>query len=74
MDAIVMKMSGSDARQVAVAAEEYGDEVMSAGWNPQLEMAGEFPVAPLNQHINLLADLAGMDVDTFMKRLYECQG
>jgi hypothetical protein len=73
MDAIVMNMLGN-IRQETPVAEEYGEEVLCAGWNPQLTQLGEFPVAPLNQHINLLADLAGMDVDAFMKALYECQG
>jgi len=74
MDAIVMKMLGCDVGQVAIVTEEYGEEVMCAGWNPQLALAGDYPAAPVNRHINLLADLAGMDVDSFMKRFYECQG
>jgi hypothetical protein len=74
MNAIEMNIGGSRIAHEALSCEEYGEEVMCAGWNPQLDLAGAGPVTQLNQHINLLADLAGMDVDTFMKRLYECQG
>jgi hypothetical protein len=53
--------------------EEYGEEVLCAGWNPQLTLAAESPVAQINRHVNLPADLAYMDVDTFLKTMYEYQ-
>ena len=53
--------------------EDYGDEVLCAGWNPQLVLASANPVTQLNRPVNPLADLANADVDTFMKRMYEHQ-
>jgi len=71
MTTIVMNMSGCDAGQEAPATEEYSDEVLCAGWNPQLLQVGDSPVAQINKHVNLLADLAGIDVDAFLKKMYE---
>lgn len=73
MNANKMDIGVSRIAQVALPGDEYGEELMCTGWNPQLNLAGVESTAPLNRHINLLADMAGMDVDTFMKRLYECQ-
>ena len=53
--------------------EEYGDEVLCAGWNPQLAQASETPVARIDRHIDLPADLVDMDVETFLKKMYEYQ-
>ena len=72
--AIVMNMSGYEVERALVAPGEYDDEVMCAGWNPQLALAGESPVAQINKHVNLLADLANVDVDAFLKKIYACQG
>ena len=71
MNTLVMDLNGCDSGQEAPAAEEYGDEVMCAGWNPQLPQVGDSPVAQANKHVNLLADLAGVDVDAFLKKMYE---
>lgn len=73
MAAIVMNMNGCDVEHEVVVSEEYGDEVLCAGWNPQLTLAAEGPVAQVNGHVNLPADLANVDIDTFLKRVYECQ-
>ena len=70
MDTIV---NGCVVEQEAPVNEEYGDEVLCAGWNPQLTQAAEGPVAELNRHVNLPADLANVDVDTFLKMMYEYQ-
>lgn len=71
MSTLVMDMIGSDIEHAVPAVEEYGDEVMCAGWNPQLTLAGENPVAQVNRHVNLTADLASVDVDAFLKKMYE---
>lgn len=70
MDAIV---DGCSIEQDALEVEEYGDEVMSAGWNPQLTLVEASPVALLNQHVNLHPDLANIDIDTFLQKMYEYQ-
>jgi hypothetical protein len=74
MSTLVMDMNGSDIEHAAPVIEEYGDEVMCAGWNPQLTLVGESPVAQTNKHVNLTADLASVDVDAFLKKMYalEC--
>ena len=73
MDTIVMDMNGCDVEHETLVVEEYGDEVMCAGWNPQLTLAGEIPVAQANRHVNLQADLAGIDEDAFLKKMYESE-
>jgi hypothetical protein len=74
VNTIAMDVNGCGIEHEASTDEEYGVEVMCAGWNPQLTLASESPVAQTNRHINLLADLAGVDVDAFLKKMYECQG
>lgn len=73
MSTIVMDMNGSDIEHAAPMVEEYGDEVMCAGWNPQLTQVSEAPVAQVNQHVNLHADVASIDVDAFLKKMYESE-
>jgi hypothetical protein len=73
MDTIEMNIDGCSIGHEALVVEEYGEEVMCAGWNPQLMLVGEGPVAQTNRHVNLLPDLASVDVDTFLKKMYEYQ-
>ncbi len=56
----------------AVAEEGYGDEVVYAGWNPQLASAAaqkiranKFPAFP--------GELATADIDTFLQKMYAYQ-
>ncbi len=71
MDTIVMNVDECDIAHEALMLEEYGEEVMFAGWNPQLNLLGDSPVTPINKHVNLFADLANMDIDSFREKLYE---
>ena len=73
MDTIAMSMNGCSIGHEVPVVEEYGDEVLCAGWNPQLTLAGEGPVAPLNRHVSLLSDFASTDADTFLKNMYAYQ-
>ena len=73
MDSVVMDMNGCNIEHEALVIEEYGEEVMFAGWNPQLTLLGESPVAQINRHVSLLTDLANMDIDAFLKKIYEYQ-
>jgi hypothetical protein len=70
MDTIV---NGCKIECEAPVNEEYGDEVLCAGWNPQLTQAAESPVARVNRHNDLPADLANVDIDSFLKKMYELQ-
>jgi hypothetical protein len=68
MDAIV---NGCEIEREAPVNEEYGDEVLCAGWNPQLTLAAENPVSQIDRHDGLPANLANMDIDNFLKKMYE---
>jgi hypothetical protein len=53
--------------------EEYGDEVMFSGWNPQVAAAVEQSLAVIDKHVILLGGLASVDVDSFLQNIYEHQ-
>ncbi|TAJ81076.1 MAG: hypothetical protein EPO42_02850 [Gallionellaceae bacterium] len=68
--AIVMNMGS----YVVEEKEGYDDEVMCAGWNPQLELATRQHVATLmDRHAALPASLAEADAETFLQKMYACQ-
>jgi len=73
MATIAMKMNEVGIEHDSLMTKEYGEEVMCAGWNPQLTLASESPVAQINRHIYLPADLASVDIDAFLKKMYEHQ-
>jgi hypothetical protein len=73
MATIVMNMNGCDVEHEVVVNEEYDEEVMCAGWNPQLTLVSESPAIQVNRHVNLPAELTYVDIDTFLKRMYEYQ-
>lgn len=70
MDAIV---NGCVIERETLMDQEYGEEVLCSGWNPQLTLALEGTVAQTDRHINLPADLVDMDVDAFLKKMCEYQ-
>jgi hypothetical protein len=74
MDTVEMKNNDSDIGHVTLATEEYGDEVLCSGWNPQLALVSENPPARLSKHAAFPAELANVDVDEFLKTMYEYQG
>lgn len=51
--------------------EEYGDEVLYAEWNPQLDLAGASIDAD-DWHV-MPADLVDVDTDSFLRKMYEYQ-
>ena len=71
MTTIVMDMNDCDVEHEVAVNEEYDEEVMCAGWNPQLQLVAEGPV--IDRHIDLPADVADLDIDTFLTRMYEYQ-
>ena len=73
MTTIVIEPNGCDIAHETHIDEEYGEEVMCAGWNPQLPLAAESPVTQINRHVNQPAGLADVDIDMLLKRLYEFQ-
>jgi hypothetical protein len=71
--AIMMNMSGYEIEREEVAIEEYGDEVMCAGWNPQLALVGDRHVAEMDKHAVFPRELANVDVETFLQKMYKYQ-
>ena len=73
MDISLLKLGRYGVETEAPSADEYCEEVMCAGWNPQLAMASERPVAQIDRHITLLNVLTSGNVDAFMQLMYEHQ-
>jgi hypothetical protein len=71
--ATVMNMSGYDLEREVVAVEEYGDEVMCAGWNPQLALVGDRPIMESDRHVSFPSELANVDIDAFLQQMYKYQ-
>jgi hypothetical protein len=73
METVAMNMKARNTAHEALMIEEYGEEVMCAGWNPQLTLVGDSPAVQFNKHANLIAEWTMMDVDAFVKKMYEYQ-
>jgi hypothetical protein len=71
--AIMMNMSGYEIEREAVALEQYDDEMMYAGWNPQLGLVGNHPAVSVDKHVSLPHELANVDVETFLQQMYKSQ-
>ena len=70
---IVMNM-GNYAIEHSLMEAEYGDEVMCAGWNPAVDLAVQPQVAaPANGPSSMPANLATVDADSFLQKMYEYQ-
>ena len=52
-------------------SEEYGTEVLCAGWNPLASAVAE-SLRQAGRH--WLADLSGSDADSFLRQFYRCEG
>lgn len=66
--ATVMNMSGYEIER----AEEYGDEVMLSGWNPQLALMSICASEATTQKAAIPRSLVDVDVDAFLKMMYVC--
>lgn len=74
MKTIVMNIDGCDIKHETLMAQEYGEEVLCEGWNPQLALARESRIEQqVDKRVYLPSDLAGVDVDAFLKKMYEYQ-
>jgi len=67
--ATVMNMSDYEIE----IAEGYDDEVMLAGWNPQLTLASICSSDPATKTGMMPHPLVEVDVDAFLKMMYVCQ-
>ena len=69
----VMNMSSYEIER-SLMETEYGDEVMCAGWIPAVaQMCQLQPFVPANKPTTIPADLATVNADLFMQRMYACQ-
>lgn len=69
MGTIIMNMCGDKLEHDALPAVEYDDEVLSAGWNPVVSLQH---LVPLEQHAAMPAELASVDTEQFLKKMYGC--
>lgn len=72
MSIVTMNMSDYEIERDSSKMEEYSDEVLCAGWNPSLA---------LQQHTDtersttsaMPRELAAVDINIFLKKMYACQ-
>ena len=70
---IVMNMSSYEIECDSMENENgYGEEVMCAGWNPVVALTCQ-QQQPGNKQTIMPTDLAMVDVELFLKRMYACQ-
>lgn len=67
--ATVMNMSGYEIER----AEGYDDEVMLAGWNPQLTLASICSSDPVIKTGMIPHSLVDVDVDAFLNMMTVCR-
>lgn len=72
MATVIMNMGDYAIKRNAEMGDAYGEEVMSSGWNPVLDLAVQerLPAPTTRQHGPMPADLAAMDVEQFVRRMY----
>jgi hypothetical protein len=68
---IVMNMSSYEIERVEEVVESYGDEVMYAGWNPQLAQTEVAHIAPA--HPAFPPSLGEADIEAFLRKMYANQ-
>jgi hypothetical protein len=68
---IVMNMGSYEIERAEAVAEHYGDEVMYAGWNPQLAQSEVAHIAPA--HPAFPPSLAEADIEAFLHKMYANQ-
>lgn len=70
--AITTNMSNYELETDSIAAE-YGDEIMCAGWNPDVGLVYREPIEPSDTHRAMPADLVMENSELFLKKMYACQ-
>lgn len=69
MGTIVMSMSSGRIEHTSSPVAEYDDEVLSAGWNPVVSLEH---AVPAEKPLVMPAELAAVDVELFLKKMYGC--
>ncbi|MDO8810695.1 MAG: hypothetical protein Q7J38_01520 [Gallionella sp.] len=72
MSIVTMNMNDYEVERDDLMAEEYGDEVLCAGWNPSLALQQHL-YTERNQPVAMPLKLVAADVDQFLKKMYACQ-
>ncbi len=71
--AVVMNMSSYEIERDPREAE-YGEETMFAGWNPAVALVCQQQmVVPTGRQMSMPADLATVDAELFLQKMYTCQ-
>ena len=70
---IVMNMSDYEIERGALEVE-YGDEIMNAGWNPDVELVQEqLQLVPTDERMTIPDDLATISAELFLRKMYSYQ-
>lgn len=68
MGVMIMNMSQGNIERDKPATVEYDEEIMSSGWNPVI---GQAQLVPEEKKRSFPAELAAVDMEIFLKRMYE---
>ena len=68
-----MKMSNYEI-DLDSMEEEYGDEIMSAGWNPAVDLVRQqLQLVPVGEHMHMAAEPSPVIAELFLRRMYSYQ-
>ena len=68
-----MKMSDYEI-DLDLMEEEYGDEIMSAGWNPDIDLLfQQLQLVPDNEQMTMLADPETLLSKLCERQMYSCR-
>ncbi|MEO8332899.1 MAG: hypothetical protein ABI479_10745 [Gallionella sp.] len=77
-----MDMSSYEIEQDAIEIEQYDEEILSAGWNPAVELVCEMLQVPTEEHLVMAAELPELDSsedvstavsEIFLRKMYSYQ-
>jgi len=74
---VTMNMSNYEIEHETIEAE-YGDEILCAGWNPEIDsvcpqLQLELQLVPTIQQLTMPADLATEVAELFLRKMYSYQ-
>lgn len=70
---IEMNMDYEKIEEYSMDAE-YGDEILSAGWNPSVDLVcQEQRYSERNEQVSMPADLTTEIIDLFLRKMYSIQ-
>ncbi len=67
MGIMMMSMSQGNIECEKTVTAEYDDEILSSGWNP---VVGLSQLVPEDKHRSFPAELANVDLEVFLKKMY----